>query len=157
VTPNNTSGGVHFDLTVDVFDAKVVHEYLNGTGQSGGPLVTTSNVTVRSDLRIYESDNNVTMIDLENRGDEGFLNTCSVLFQRMIETVPKNAVLSDIIAPRPVKSVNATFDFDDAGNLVFSGSIRVSCSNIIPTSCNRDSDISRSSLLPQKLPRAPSH
>ena len=38
-----------------------VNQYLEGTGQRGGPLVTTSNVTVQSDLRLYLSDHNETM------------------------------------------------------------------------------------------------
>lgn len=54
-----------------------VYEYLSGSGQRGGmsgllilwfhltsvsgPLVTTGNVTTRSDLRMFTSDNNVTM------------------------------------------------------------------------------------------------
>jgi hypothetical protein len=125
VTPNNTAGGIHFDLTVDVFDPLVVHEYLNGTGSQGGPLVTSFNVSSRSDLRLYESDNNATMIKLANQG-AGFLNTCSGLLQRMIEVVPSSVTLSEIISPQQVKPINATLDFDASGNLIFKGYIRVS-------------------------------
>jgi hypothetical protein len=125
VSDNNTAGGIHFDSTVATFDPLVVHEYLDGTGNQGGPLVTSFNVSSRSDLRLYESDNNATMIDLGNQG-EGFLDTCSTLFQRMIETVPKGVVLSDVVSPMPVKPINATLDFDEDGNLIFSGYIRVS-------------------------------
>ena len=38
-----------------------VKEYLTWAGQRGGPLVTTNNITVRSDLRLYTSDDNKTM------------------------------------------------------------------------------------------------
>ena len=38
-----------------------VQQYVSGTGNRGGPLVTTANKTVQSDLRLYESDNNVTI------------------------------------------------------------------------------------------------
>lgn len=38
-----------------------VKEYLSGTGQQGGPLVTSATQSVRSDLRLYSSDNNKTM------------------------------------------------------------------------------------------------
>jgi len=41
---NNTSGGIHFDSTVDVFDAEVLGEYIDGTDNRGGPLVTSFNV-----------------------------------------------------------------------------------------------------------------
>ena len=124
VSPNNTAGGIHFDSTVAVFDPLVVHEYLNGTGNQGGPLVTSFNISSRSDLRLYESDNNATMINLANQG-EGFLDTCSALLQRMIETVPSNVVLSEVISPITVKPTNATLDFDAQGKLIFSGSVRV--------------------------------
>ena len=74
---NNSQGRMAFDETVAVFDVDVsvntlpfccsllippsVDEYLSGTGNRGGPLVTTANQTVQSDLRLYTSDNNVTM------------------------------------------------------------------------------------------------
>jgi hypothetical protein len=125
VLKNNTAGGIHFDSTVDVFDVDVLGEYLDGTGNRGGPLVTSFNVSSRSDLRLYECDNNATMIKLRDQG-AGFLDTCKTLLQRMIETVPKNVVLSDIVSPLTVKPVNASLDFDNQGNLIFVGSIRVS-------------------------------
>lgn len=124
MTPNNTAGGIHFDTTVAVFDTLVVSEYLDGTGNQGGPLVNSFNVSSRSDLRLYESDNNATMIKLSNQG-EGFLDTCTTLLQRMIEVVPSNVELSEVISPMQVKPVNATLDFDNSGNLVFTGYIRV--------------------------------
>jgi len=124
VSPTNLAGGIHLDSTVANFDPLVVHEYLNGTGQAGGPLVTSFNVSSRSDLRLYESDNNATMIALGEQG-EGFLNTCVNLLGRMIETVPKGVVLSDVVTPMNVKPINATLDFDNQGNLIFSGYIRV--------------------------------
>jgi hypothetical protein len=127
VSPDNLAGGIHLDSTVATFDPLVVHEYLNGTGQAGGPLVTSFNVSSRSDLRLYESDNNATMIALGNQG-EGFLNTCVGLLKRMIETVPKAVTLSDVVAPMEVKPINASLDFDTHGNLIFSGYIRVSAS-----------------------------
>ncbi|KUJ14226.1 heme peroxidase [Mollisia scopiformis] len=124
VANNNIAGGIHFDSTVAVFDPVVVTEYLNSTGQAGGPLVTSFNVSSRSDLRLYESDNNATMIELAQQG-EGFLHTCSTLLQRMVETVPSNVVLSDVVSPIEIKPINASLDFDATGNLIFTGYIRV--------------------------------
>ncbi|KAF8850584.1 heme peroxidase [Acephala macrosclerotiorum] len=135
VSATNTAGGIHFDSTVAVFDPLVVTEYLNGTGQQGGPLVTSFNESSRSDLRLYESDNNATMTKLAQQGD-GFLDTCSNLFQRMVETVPSNVVLSDVVSPMDIKPINATLDIDAAGNLVFTGFIRVlsSSASVAPKS-----------------------
>ncbi|TVY44967.1 WSC domain-containing protein [Lachnellula occidentalis] len=124
VSANNTNGGVHFDSTVATFDTAVVHEYLNGTGNAGGPLVTSFNISSRSDLRLYESDDNVTMISLAKSGNV-FFDTCVDLFQRMLDTVPAGVVLSDIVAPMAVKPINATLDFDNDGNLIFTGYIRI--------------------------------
>ncbi|KAL6154728.1 hypothetical protein ACJQWK_01026 [Exserohilum turcicum] len=76
VTPNNTNGGSNFDTTRSIFDPRVVAEYLNGTGSRGGPLVTSYNETMNSDLRLYESDNNDTMRALFASG-AGFLDTCT--------------------------------------------------------------------------------
>ena len=92
--------------------------------------MTSFNISSRSDLRLYESDNNATMIKLAAQG-EGFLDTCKVLLQRMIETVPATVRLSEVVSPMAVKPINATLDFDAQGNLIFSGYIRVSTSSIL--------------------------
>ncbi|KAG6808618.1 hypothetical protein H0H93_016685, partial [Arthromyces matolae] len=48
-----------FDATVAGFDTAIVTQYLDGC--SVDPLVVTPNITMRSDLRIFSSDGNVTM------------------------------------------------------------------------------------------------
>lgn len=124
VTPNNTNGGSNFDTTRTEFDTKVVHEYIDWTGNKGGPLVTTENVTTRSDLRLYESDGNATMQALYDSGD-GFLDTCVDLMGRMINTVPAGVESGPAISPMEIKPINMTFDFDEQGSLELSGKIRV--------------------------------
>ncbi|KAK2596582.1 hypothetical protein N8I77_013463 [Diaporthe amygdali] len=124
VTPNNTNGGSNFDTTRAVFDAKVVHEYIDWSGNRGGPLVTTANITTRSDLRLYESDGNATMQSLYDMGD-AFVGTCVDLMGRMINTVPSGVKLEAPISPMEVKPINVTFDIDSRGKLEFSGKIRV--------------------------------
>lgn len=124
VTPNNTNGGSNFDTTRTAFDTKVVHEYIDWTGNRGGPLVTTDNVTTRSDLRLYESDGNATMQALYDSGD-GFLGTCVDLMGRMINTVPAGVELGSPISPMELKPINVTFDLDAQGGLELSGKIRV--------------------------------
>ena len=125
VTPNNTNGGVNFDSTRGVFDTLVVEEYLQGTGNMGGPLVTSFNVTSRSDLRLYESDKNATMKKLYAQGD-GFQDSCVNVMRRMMNTVPANVKLQDPISPMPIKPINVTWDLDTDDKLVLKGKIRVS-------------------------------
>ncbi|KAL1637107.1 hypothetical protein SLS56_000764 [Neofusicoccum ribis] len=136
VTPDNTGGGVDLDSTRASFDVDVVREYLGGYGQRGGPLVTSENVTVRSDLRLYESDGNATMEALGASSEE-FFETCRGLFERMINTVPKGVVLSEVVEPVSVKPVNFTFDITGGGMLALSGTIRsLSPDGTAPASIN---------------------
>ena len=77
-----------------------VTDYLQGTGAKGGPLITTTNKTVQSDLRLYSSDQNQTMqLYVFYHSDEVqtkhkyrlsqsasyFAGQCAITFQRMIE------------------------------------------------------------------------
>lgn len=125
VTPNNTNGGSNFDTTRAAFDSNVVREYVDWTGNRGGPLVTTDNATTRSDLRLYESDGNATMRSLYEAGGDGFAATCVDLMGRLINTVPAGVELAPPVEPLGVKPVNVTFDLDGQGRLELSGRIRV--------------------------------
>ncbi|KAL0063916.1 hypothetical protein AAF712_009106 [Marasmius tenuissimus] len=78
-----------FDGTTP-FDHAVITGYLDGT--TPNPLVVGSNSTTNSDLRIFSSDGNATM-----------QGTCGELFERMINTVPANVVLTDVVKPMPFK------------------------------------------------------
>jgi hypothetical protein len=125
VTPNNTNGGSNFDTTRGVFDPNVVGEYVHWTGNKGGPLVTSHNETMNSDLRLYESDNNATMRALFAQGP-AFLDTCVELLRRTIDTVPSGVQLGDVVTAIPVKPVNVTYDYSKTnGKLMLSGRIRV--------------------------------
>jgi hypothetical protein len=107
-----------------VFDPNVLGEYLNGTGNKGGPLVTSYNSTMNSDLRLYESDKNATMRTLFDQGAR-FLNTCVELMGRAIDTVPSGVQLSEPVTAMPVKPINVTYDFGEDGRLMLSGKIRI--------------------------------
>ncbi|KAH6660203.1 heme peroxidase [Truncatella angustata] len=133
VTPNNTNGGVDFDSSRGAFDTRVVHEYIDGTGQMGGPLVSSFNETSRSDLRLFESDGNKTMTDLYNSG-EGFQEVCIEVMGRMINTVPSAAKLDSPIIPFSIKPINVTWDFNLDDRIVLSGKIRVLRDLLRPTS-----------------------
>ncbi|KAI0911759.1 heme peroxidase [Ustulina deusta] len=124
VSANNTNGGINFDSTRGMFDSRVVREYMDGTGNRGGPLVTSFNETSRSDLRLYESDGNATMRALYAQGD-GFLDTCVGLLGRVINTVPAHVELRDAIHPMSIKPVNVTWDIAGSGRLELSGRIRI--------------------------------
>ncbi|OTA96545.1 hypothetical protein M434DRAFT_373620 [Hypoxylon sp. CO27-5] len=123
ITPNNTNGAVDLDSTRAVFDSAVVHEYIDNTGARGGPLVTSFNETSRSDLRLYESDSNKTMLELYAQGDE-FQDTCVNLLSRMLNTVPSSVQLQPAITPALLKPINVTWDVTSDNQLVLSGKIR---------------------------------
>ncbi|MCJ1271596.1 hypothetical protein MMC22_011498 [Lobaria immixta] len=123
VSTNNADGRAPFDESVAAFDVKVVNEYLSGTGDRGGALVTTSNKTVQSDLRLYLSDKNATMKKLSSSADE-FASTCSTLVARMIDTVPKGVSLTPVIQPAHVKLINTTLSLDNKGDMKLSASVR---------------------------------
>jgi hypothetical protein len=107
-----------------VFDPNILGEYLDWTGNKGGALVTSNNITTRSDLRLYESDKNATVRALFAQGDN-FLDTCVDLLGRSMNTVPSGVQLGAIIEAIPIKPINTTFDFDEVGALRLSGKIRV--------------------------------
>uniref|UniRef100_A0A0W0FXI1 Peroxidase n=1 Tax=Moniliophthora roreri TaxID=221103 RepID=A0A0W0FXI1_MONRR len=98
-----------FDSTIQ-FDNVVVTEYLSGT--TNNPLVVGPNMTTNSDFRIFSSDGNVTM-----QRYDSFSKTCSSLFERMINTVPKDVKLSEVVEPIEHK-VGDTRLFPD-GNSTF--------------------------------------
>lgn len=120
---------MNFDTSRGAFDTLVVHEYIDGTGQMGGPLVTSFNETSRSDLRLFESDGNKTMRELYDSGN-GFQDTCVEVMGRMINTVPSTVSLKDSIVPMHIKPINVTWDFDADDHLVLSGKIRVGFYNV---------------------------
>ncbi|KAF8892846.1 heme peroxidase [Mucidula mucida] len=133
ITPDNLGGGIHFDATPDVFDDLVVHEYLNWQGQKGGALVTTENVTVRSDLRIYAADSNATMQQLA-ASPEYFKQSCVEVFGRMLDTVPAGVQLTDAVQPLDVKPVNVSLTLDSQGDILFSGYVRFSQASAVSVS-----------------------
>ncbi|ESK93442.1 l-ascorbate oxidase [Moniliophthora roreri MCA 2997] len=93
------------------FDSTIyVTEYLSGT--TNNPLVVGPNMTTNSDFRIFSSDGNVTM-----QRYDSFSKTCSSLFERMINTVPKDVKLSEVVEPIEHK-VGDTRLFPD-GNSTF--------------------------------------
>lgn len=120
VSPPGT-GADTFDSTPFKFDNTGVQEYLTGTGKRGGPLVTTKNVTMQSDLRIFKSDNNATIKAMSSAA--AFRSTCLTIFAKMLDTVPKSVTLSSPIGPRPWITKESHLDLTPSGVLRFSGNI----------------------------------
>jgi len=124
---DGSDGRVAFDETVDSFDFSTVTDYVNSTGDKGGPLVTTTNATVQSDLRLYESDQNATMQRL-SQSETYFASQCSSLFQRMIDTVPSGVrLINPAVDPTTttnLKPFGVTLNVDWAGSMTLSGSFR---------------------------------
>ena len=122
-----SDGRLAFDETVSGLDVSVVNDYVQGTGLKGGPLVTTSNITVRSDLRLYEADQNQT-IDRLAQSSSYFNTQCAGVFQRMIETVPSGtSFINPAIDPTSttnLKPYGIYLSVDFKGNMVLSGSFR---------------------------------
>ena len=54
-----------------------------------------------------------------------FAKMCTNLFSRMIDTIPREVQLTEPIQPMLFKPVNVSLGLDWAGNMSFSGPIRV--------------------------------
>ncbi|KAK1230059.1 hypothetical protein PQX77_006875 [Marasmius sp. AFHP31] len=109
-----------FDGT-DTFDHAVVQGYLDGT--TSNPLVVGPNSTTNSDLRIFASDGNVTMQRLAV--PDTFNKTCGNLFERMINTVPSNVVLTDVVTPIQYKVRKSRLFVASDGSYTFSAALRL--------------------------------
>ncbi|KAF7342734.1 Peroxidase [Mycena sanguinolenta] len=124
VTEDVPNGIQTFASTVG-FDNTIVHEYLNGTTEN--VLVVGSNITTRSDLRIFSSDGNATM-QSENlhslASPDTFNQVCADLIERMINTVPSTVTLTDPIEPFDFKVWN-TILFPRSGSLAFLATLRI--------------------------------
>jgi len=123
VPRNSTSLGVaDFDSTNSTYDNKVVTEYLLGTTKN--PLVVGPDPSARSDLRLFNSDNNATISTL--RDPAAYSSTCAKVLQKMIDTVPAGVKLTDPIEVYPVKPSHLQLNvLADGEKLSFSGQIRV--------------------------------
>ncbi|KAF2683798.1 heme peroxidase [Lentithecium fluviatile CBS 122367] len=124
ITKDNSTGQVsHFEYgeSATVFDNTVVHEYL--ASNTSNLLVAGSNDTLNSDKRIFGADKNVTMNLLSD--NTYFQTRCQDVMTRMIDTVPKEVVLSDPIIARDIKPYINLLALNSNGSIDFSGYIRV--------------------------------
>ena len=127
VSSTNTDGRVAFDETVSVFDIDTVNDYVHGTGTKGGPLVTTTNKTVNSDYRLYNSDSNDTMTRLAGSASY-FAGQCSAILQRMLETVPGSVSLTPAVDPTSstnLRPYGMALSINWKGSMTLTGNFRV--------------------------------
>lgn len=119
---NSSYGADHFDSTPDRFDNLNIAEYLNGSGQAGGPLATINNTDFRSDFRIFNSDGNTTIIAMNT--PQTFEDTRFNVFERMINTVPKEVQLSTkAVGPRLWITIETHLDLSPNGEVLYSGTV----------------------------------
>ncbi|THV54022.1 hypothetical protein BGAL_0036g00200 [Botrytis galanthina] len=114
-----------FDSTYTTFDNTIVTEYLGNN--STDPLVIGQNDTFNSDKRIFGADNNKTMTSLAD--PTNFQTQCSDIFARMIDTVPADVTLSEVITPIEVKPWGISLFLAGNNTLSFGGYIRVRTTN----------------------------
>ncbi|RDX47274.1 heme peroxidase [Lentinus brumalis] len=110
-----------FDSTPFNFDNAIAFEYVHGT--TNNPLVVGHNDTTNSDKRIFGSDRNATMASFAESPDL-FKSTCGTLFARMLDTVPKDVQLTEVIEPLPVKPQSVLLTYMGDGTLHLSGQVR---------------------------------
>lgn len=111
----------YFDTTKK-FDSVVATEYISGN--TTNPLVNGPDASRHSDLRVFSSDNNATMTSLQSPST--FQDTCAVLMQKMIDTVPSTVTLTDPIIPYDVKPGRLSLAVStDGSTITFSGELRV--------------------------------
>lgn len=79
---------------------------------------------MHSDSRVFSLDRNVTMKAFA-KSSTLFNATCGKLFERLIDTVPREVVLSDPIVPYPVKPYQLGLTLVNETSLAFVGYIRV--------------------------------
>ncbi|KAJ6789712.1 hypothetical protein PWT90_00576 [Aphanocladium album] len=97
-------------------------EFVNNTPKN--PLAFGHNVTMRSDARIFNSDGKKEISRLAASSSD-FYNTCSVLMEKMVNTVPRVVKLTDPIMPIPVKPMSLFATVNDNGTMTFKGTVRL--------------------------------
>ncbi|KAF2267176.1 heme peroxidase, partial [Lojkania enalia] len=119
---------VSLDSTPDVFDNKIVTEWLDWN--TTDPMVVGPSIqnTRDSDKRVFIADGNVTMNAL--RSPETFRTVCQQVLQKMIDVVPSGVVLTAAIQPYEVKPYDVQLTLLGGGLLIsFSGDIRIRTTN----------------------------
>ncbi|KAJ9612204.1 hypothetical protein H2200_003801 [Cladophialophora chaetospira] len=131
VPPRSTPLGVQdLDSTNATFDNTVVTEYLDGTTRN--PLVVGVNPASSSDGRLFGLNNRQIVSPMADPNN--YATTCATVLAKMVNTVPRGVVLSDVIAPYELKPSNLQLNVaPDGQNLEFTGELRI-LTNSLPKS-----------------------
>jgi hypothetical protein len=122
----------HFDTTAATFDERIATEYISGTTEDPMVVGESTSTGLNADGRIFASDGNVTVTAMSD--PETFSSVCTTMLQKMIEVVPSNTVLTDVIIPYDVKPSAIQLTLLDGGSyLSFTGQIRVR-TTVVPAS-----------------------
>jgi hypothetical protein len=130
----------HFDSTGGVMDNNVVLEYLDNS--TSNPLIRNTNDTLNSDKRIFAADNNKTMNKLADGAY--FKSQCEAAFEKMLNLVPGNVILSEPMVPADIRPYIETYELSADGSIEFSGRLRV---RVTPVT-GRDANTLTASLIP---------
>ncbi|KDR77593.1 hypothetical protein GALMADRAFT_65799 [Galerina marginata CBS 339.88] len=122
IVPDPTNFSLATFDTTPAFDHVIVSEYLNSSTQNPLIKVPSGNTTFASDRRIFGIGQNATMKGLNSK--TSFFKTCQTLLARMIDTVPSNVQLSDVVTLLPVKVTDAQITVIDS-QLVFMTTLRL--------------------------------
>jgi hypothetical protein len=77
-------------------------------------------------LYVWNEDANAHLLLIRlSQSSNYFAQTCTNLFTRMIDTVPREVQLTEPVQPMLFKPVNVSLGLNWAGNMSFSGAIRV--------------------------------
>ncbi|KAJ3513748.1 hypothetical protein NLJ89_g2773 [Agrocybe chaxingu] len=122
VPPNGDPTISNFKLfdSTHAFDNNVIVQYLDGMTEN--PLVTVGNATLRSDLRIFSSDSNDTVSRLAS--SETFMQSCSDVLERMLNTVPSDVTLTEPIDLLHAKVASSHLTIEQ-GEFVFKVTFRL--------------------------------
>ncbi|KAH8887236.1 heme peroxidase [Thozetella sp. PMI_491] len=113
---------VTFDTTTDIFDNNVAKQFVANVSQN--PLAFGSNITTRSDFRIFNADGGNTIGNMAKSNDF-FISTCATVLEKMLNTAPKEVVLGRPIEPLLVKPGSFNVEIGTDGNMTVLGRIRV--------------------------------
>ena len=91
---------------------------------SQNPLAFGRNETTNSDKRIFNSDGGSLIRKMAN-DNKFFLSYCTTLLERMVNTVPREIVLTEPLTPIPVKPSGLQIDINSNGTMVLRGLLRV--------------------------------
>lgn len=88
------------------------------------PLAFGHNETTRSDFRIFNADGG-ELIRKMAESQQFFWDTCNTLLERMLNTVPKDVQLTDVIQPIPIRPNNLFITVNPNGTQTITGEVRV--------------------------------